>query len=53
MIAHAISLYGKSVTVDVNEQNTQGVGFYKHMGFGQVGRSELDDQGKAYPILKL
>ncbi|MEC4117212.1 acetyltransferase [Myroides phaeus] len=39
--------------VDVNEQNTQGVGFYLHYGFTQIGRSELDDQGKAYPILHL
>lgn len=36
--------------VDVNEQNTQAVGFYKYMGFNIVRRSELDGEGKEYPI---
>lgn len=53
MLAHAKALFGDSVTVDVNEQNNQGVGFYLHMGFKQTGRSEVDDQGKPYPILHL
>lgn len=53
MLAHAKSLFGDKLTVDVNEQNSQGVGFYLHMGFQQTGRSELDDQGKPYPILHL
>ncbi|WP_294607949.1 GNAT family N-acetyltransferase [uncultured Bacteroides sp.] len=39
--------------VDVNEQNTQAVGFYKYMGFSIVGRSELDGEGKEYPILHM
>jgi len=37
--------------VDVNEQNTQAVDFYNHMGFCVTGRSELDAAGKNYPIL--
>ncbi|MDF2904253.1 MAG: yjaB [Bacillus sp. (in: firmicutes)] len=37
--------------VDVNEQNTQAVDFYKHMGFKVVGRSDVDATGKEYPIL--
>ncbi|MHC1746765.1 MAG: GNAT family N-acetyltransferase [Cellulosilyticaceae bacterium] len=37
--------------VDVNEQNEQGLGFYKHMGFGIFDRSELDEQGNPFPIL--
>lgn len=37
----------------VNEQNPQAVGFYEHMGFKTVERSELDDQGNAYPILRM
>ncbi len=28
--------------VDVNEQNEQAVGFYKHCGFKTIGRSEFD-----------
>lgn len=39
--------------VDVNEQNDQGIGFYKHMGFHVISRSELDEQGRPFPILHL
>ncbi|MFA4870104.1 MAG: GNAT family N-acetyltransferase [Pedobacter sp.] len=39
--------------VDVNEQNEQAVGFYKHIGFRILNRSELDGQGKEYPILHM
>lgn len=39
--------------VDVNEQNAQAVGFYMHMGFSIVGRSETDPDGKPYSILHL
>ena len=36
--------------VDVNEQNNQAVGFYKHIGFSVYKRSNLDGEGKEYPI---
>lgn len=39
--------------VDVNEQNPQAVGFYQKLGFEVISRSELDGQGKAYPLLYL
>lgn len=39
--------------VDVNEQNIQAVGFYQHMGFSVITRSDLDVEGKAYPILHM
>jgi putative acetyltransferase len=39
--------------VDVNEQNEQAVGFYKHAGFTTIGRSERDGTGKPYPILHM
>ncbi|WP_227317837.1 acetyltransferase [Cedecea davisae] len=39
--------------VDVNEQNPQGVGFYRHMGFVQTGRSDLDGEGNPFPLLHL
>jgi putative acetyltransferase len=39
--------------VDVNEQNEAAVAFYERMGFRRVGRSELDDSGRTYPILHL
>ncbi|MFC1459918.1 acetyltransferase [Microvirga arabica] len=52
LVDHAASLSG-SLTVDVNEQNEGACGFYKKLGFRQVGRSELDDSGKPFPILHL
>ncbi|CAM1021971.1 TPA: acetyltransferase [Proteus mirabilis] len=52
LISHALSLY-PNLSVDVNEQNQQAVGFYQHMGFQISGRSELDNQGRAYPLLHL
>jgi len=39
--------------VDVNEQNEQAVGFYKHCGFETIKRSELDSSGKPYPTLHM
>lgn len=39
--------------VDVNEQNSQAVGFYERMGFKISGRSEKDGMGKPYPILHM
>lgn len=39
--------------VDVNEQNPGAVGFYLHHGFVQVGRDDLDADGRPYPILHL
>ncbi|MBU5440192.1 GNAT family N-acetyltransferase [Tissierella sp. MSJ-40] len=39
--------------VDVNEENKQGIGFYKHMSFKVIDRSELDNAGRNYPILHM
>lgn len=52
LIRHAIDELG-ATKVDVNEQNAQAVGFYEHMGFNLVSRSELDAEGKPYPILHM
>jgi len=41
----------QSGKVDVNEQNSQAVGFYQHMGFVITGRSETDGLGKPFPLL--
>lgn len=39
--------------VDVNEQNPQAAGFYRHIGFGVFERTETDEQGNSFPILKM
>ena len=52
LISHALALH-PDLSVDVNEQNQQAVGFYQHMGFQVSGRSELDNQGRPYPLLHL
>lgn len=48
----AISQYGVQY-VDVNEQNPQAIGFYEHIGFEVFERTELDEQGNSFPILKM
>ncbi|MBP7999552.1 MAG: acetyltransferase [Chloroflexi bacterium] len=52
LLMYAITTLG-ATTLDVNEQNEQAVGFYLHLGFEVVGRSELDGTGKPYPLLHL
>ena len=52
LIEYAIS-HLQVTKVDVNEQNTQAVGFYKHMGFNILKRSEVDGEGKEYPVLHM
>ncbi|MDO9436729.1 acetyltransferase [Hydrogenophaga sp.] len=44
---------GHALTVDVNEQNAQAVGFYLHQGFELIDRSPHDSDGRPYPILSL
>lgn len=38
-------------TLAVNEQNPQGIGFYRHMGFEIFQRTDCDEQGNPYPLL--
>lgn len=52
LLSHALTLH-PNLSIDVNEQNQQAVGFYQHLGFQVTGRSELDSQGRAYPLLHL
>ena len=52
LIEHAIEVLNVNY-VDVNEQNPQAVGFYKHMGFDTFKRSEFDEQGNPFPILHM
>lgn len=39
--------------VDVNEQNLHAVNFYRYAGFEVYERTEKDDQGKSYPLLRM
>lgn len=52
LVDHALRT-AAAVTVDVNEQNAQAVGFYHHLGFRWTGRSETDGEGRPYPLLHL
>ena len=52
MVHHAQALHSE-LTVDVNEQNSAARQFYEACGFVVEGRSELDEQGRAFPLLHL
>lgn len=52
LVAHARSLH-PVLTVDVNEQNIAARRFYEACGFVVEGRSELDEQGRPYPLLHM
>jgi putative acetyltransferase len=52
LLAYAVGMCGATM-VDVNEQNTQALGFYLQMGFEVVGRSALDSTGKPFPLLHM
>ncbi len=52
MVRHAQELYGE-LTTEVNEQNDAARRFYEACGFVVTGRSELDGQGRPYPLLHM
>ncbi|MDR0579663.1 MAG: GNAT family N-acetyltransferase [Campylobacteraceae bacterium] len=39
--------------VDVNEQNANAREFYEHMGFKVTARLEKDNEGRAFPLLRM
>lgn len=39
--------------VDVNEQNLNAVKFYRNFGFEVYERTDKDDQGRDYPLLRM
>lgn len=52
LIEHAL-MRGTAHTTDVNEQNTDAMGFYKNLGYSVIGRSDVDSSGRPYPLLHL
>lgn len=52
LVTHALGRC-PSLTTEVYEQNAQAVGFYKRLGFVPTGRSQLDGQGREYPLIHL
>ncbi|MBX2949218.1 MAG: GNAT family N-acetyltransferase [Crocinitomicaceae bacterium] len=52
LTAFAIEQFGVN-RVDVNEQNTAAKHFYEKQGFEVVERTEKDDLGKDYPLLRM
>lgn len=52
LVELAVSQYGVRY-VDVNEQNPQAAGFYRHIGFEVSERTATDEQGNPFPILKM
>lgn len=52
LIDFAISKHNVN-EVDVNEQNTYALEFYKRLGFEVFDRFDTDDAGKPFPILSL
>lgn len=51
LIEHAKHRCPSGIDVEVNEQNSQAVGFYDHLGFTVSKRMPRDRQGKPYPLL--
>lgn len=52
LVQDAAARYGV-LELDVNEQNPGAFAFYQKCGFVQTGRSDLDDQGRPFPLLHL
>ncbi len=56
LLKEALERYLKDypcILVDCSEQNTQGLAFYKSLGFEKVGMSEKDSAGRDFPIVHL
>ena len=53
LLAHARTLAGRPLEVDVNERNQDALAFYRAAGFSVIGRSPTDDQGRPYPVVHM
>jgi putative acetyltransferase len=52
LVEHARARH-RRLLVDVNDQNPEARQFYEAMGFVVIGRSEVDDQGRPFPLLHM
>lgn len=52
LVESALALH-PALTTDVNEQNGEALSFYRRLGFEPTGRSDLDGQGRPYPLIHL
>jgi len=52
LLKHALSLAPNAV-VDASEQATNALPFYEARGFVRTGRSDVDPQGRPYPLIHL
>ena len=52
LVEHAASRHS-TLLVDVNEQNPEARCFYEALGFVIEGRSEVDGQGRPFPLLHM
>ena len=50
LISYGIETFATN-RVTVNEQNPQTIGFYEHLGFKVYKRTEIDEEGRPYPLL--
>lgn len=55
LLNHAKVLRGPAaiLKLDVNEQNPNALAFYLSRGFRRIGRSEVDTEGRPFPLLHL
>lgn len=54
LIAHVQAMAeGRSLTVEVNEQNEAAAGFYTSQGFEVFDRSPTDSAGRPFPLLRM
>ena len=44
---------GANLEVEVNAQNRQAVGFYEAMGFCVIASTDVDGDGRPYPLLRM
>lgn len=52
LLEHALSLAPNAI-VDASEQASNALPFYEARGFVRTGRSEIDPQGRPYPLIHL